>query len=201
MGKKSEEKRKATEHAIKKAALRLFSEKGFHMTSTNDITRAAGVSKGTLYWYYKSKEFIAYSLASDMLEDFLKLIEKARDGDGPVLQRFEQLVREVGSLYYKEIEYLRLLWKVRFERRYIFKEEYTEKVTSYYVSIRKAIESLIRQGIKSGEFRKVNTKRMSFILLGVAEGLEVEWLENIDELSMDDALQEIMSIIIQYLKK
>jgi TetR/AcrR family transcriptional regulator len=38
------------------AALRLFVEKGFAATKAEDIARQAGVSKGTLYLYYTSKE-------------------------------------------------------------------------------------------------------------------------------------------------
>lgn len=38
------------------AALQLFVEKGFAATKTEDIARLAGVSKGTLYLYYTSKE-------------------------------------------------------------------------------------------------------------------------------------------------
>jgi AcrR family transcriptional regulator len=43
--------REATEQELKKVALQLFSEKGFHYTSTKEITTAAGVAKGTLYWF------------------------------------------------------------------------------------------------------------------------------------------------------
>jgi hypothetical protein len=55
--------------------------------------------------------------------------------------------------------------------------------------------------VRSGEFRKVDSKQMAFILLGITEGLEVEWLENEEEFSMHDALQETMNIIISSLRK
>ena len=38
------------------AALRLFVERGFAATRSDDVAKAAGVSKGTLYLYYPSKE-------------------------------------------------------------------------------------------------------------------------------------------------
>src|SRR5882762_3375248 len=38
------------------AALMLFVEKGFAATRSDEVARAAGVSKGTLYLYYPSKE-------------------------------------------------------------------------------------------------------------------------------------------------
>jgi AcrR family transcriptional regulator len=191
----------ATEQAIKKAALKLFSEKGFYATSTRELTEAAGVSKGTLYWYWKSKEEVAFSLVSDMLGDFLELVERARDEKGPVINRMERLAGAVGELYYKETDYLRLLWKFRADRHYIFSRDYTEKVTSYYVRIRKGLESLVEQGMKSGEFRKVDSKQMAFIILGITEGLEVEWLENEAELSMRDALEQTMEMLFTSLRK
>jgi AcrR family transcriptional regulator len=191
----------ASKQTIKKAALKLFSEKGFYATSTRDLTEAAHVSKGTLYWYYKSKEEVAFSLVSDMLSDFLRIIEVARDEEGPVVERLERLVVGVSELYYRETDYLRLLWKFRADRRYIFSEDYMEKVTSYYVRIRRALEAMVEQGIHSGEFRKVDARLMAFIMLGMTEGLEVEWLENEDELSMRDALEETMKMLVSSLRK
>ncbi|MDY6794992.1 MAG: TetR/AcrR family transcriptional regulator [Actinomycetota bacterium] len=201
-GAKEETRKKAAnELAIKEAALKLFSEKGFYATSTRDITREACVSKGTLYWYWKSKDELAFSLVSDMLADFLALIERARDGEGAVAERLDKLINEVAELYYQETDYLRLLWKFRVDRKYIFTEEYTEKVTSYYICMRNAFETMIRQGMDNGEFRKVDPKQMAFIILGITEGMELEWLENEEALSMRDALVEIMDILLSSLRK
>lgn len=193
--------RAANEQAIKEAALKLFSEKGFYSTSTRELAEAAGVSKGTLYWHWKNKEEIAFSLVSDMLGDFLELIESARDKKGPVIERMGRLAAAVGELYYEETDYLRLLWKFRADRHYIFSPDYTEKVASYYVRMRKALESLVEQGMKSGEFRKVDAGQMAFIILGITEGLEVEWLENEAEFSMRDALEVTMGMLFTSLAK
>lgn len=184
------------EKQIKEAALRLFSEKGFHNTTVTQIAEAADLGKGTIYWYWKSKEELAFSLVSDMLHDFALLIEAARDAEGPVVARFKDLVAKVAELYYQETEYLRLLWKFRVDRSYIFSEEYTEQVASYYLRMRKALEGMIEEGIAGGELQEVDPKRAAFILLGIVEGLELEWLENEEELSMRDALVEIMNIVI-----
>ncbi|MDD3718640.1 MAG: TetR/AcrR family transcriptional regulator [Actinomycetota bacterium] len=181
---------------IKEAALRLFSERGFHNTTISQISQAADLGKGTIYWYWKSKEELAFSLVEDMLRDFAMLIEAARKEAGTVAERFEKLVEEVAELYYRETEYLRLLWKFRVDRSYIFNEDYTEKVTSYYVRMRQALEDMLEQGMTRGEFREMNAKRMAFILLGIVEGLELEWLENEEELSMREALAEVMSIVV-----
>ena len=43
---------------IIQAAIKIFSQKGFHKSTMDEIAREVGVSKGTLYTYFKSKEEI-----------------------------------------------------------------------------------------------------------------------------------------------
>ena len=63
MPKISDEKKKQRQRDILKTALKLFSQKGYYATSIDDITREAGISKGLIYNYFKSKEEIFFELA------------------------------------------------------------------------------------------------------------------------------------------
>lgn len=63
MPKISDEKKKQRKTDILKTALGLFSQKGYYATSIDDITREAGISKGLVYTYFKSKEEIFLELA------------------------------------------------------------------------------------------------------------------------------------------
>ncbi|MBW2372794.1 MAG: helix-turn-helix transcriptional regulator, partial [Deltaproteobacteria bacterium] len=56
---------------ILEAALRCFSEKGYHEATMDDLAREAGLSKGSLYWHFKSKaQVFAGLLAAYTLELF-----------------------------------------------------------------------------------------------------------------------------------
>ncbi|MBW2596415.1 MAG: TetR/AcrR family transcriptional regulator [Deltaproteobacteria bacterium] len=180
------------EKQIKDAALKLFSEKGFHNTTMAEIALAAGLGKGTLYWYWKSKEALAFSLVSDMLSAFLDLIEETRDCEGNIIKRLEKLAQRVADLYQQKKEYCRLLLKFRADRHYTFNPDYIEQVMKYYVRMRSAIASIIEQGIKAGEFKKVDSQFIAFIILGIVEGLELEWLENEKEFSMHKGLKTVL---------
>lgn len=52
----------AKRRQILEGARRVFFERGFEAASMNDITRAAGVSKGTIYAYFNSKEHLFEAL-------------------------------------------------------------------------------------------------------------------------------------------
>jgi AcrR family transcriptional regulator len=48
--------------AIRRAAYRCFTKGGYHQTTVDDICEAAGISKGSFYWYYQSKQAIFHSI-------------------------------------------------------------------------------------------------------------------------------------------
>lgn len=52
--------RKERKEEILQAALKCFSEKGYHDTGMDNIIREFGLSKGAIYWYFKSKRDIFF---------------------------------------------------------------------------------------------------------------------------------------------
>lgn len=78
------------------AALDLFVERGYAATRLDDVARRAGVSKGTLYLYYESKE-----------ELFKAVI---RGGLVPAIQRGEKLVDEHQGTMAELLEKIILGW-------------------------------------------------------------------------------------------
>ncbi|WP_370531189.1 MULTISPECIES: TetR/AcrR family transcriptional regulator [Lacticaseibacillus] len=61
----------AKQQAVLKASLSLFSEKGFDRTSTKDIAHLAGVSEGTVYKQFKTKEGIRQALLAPMIQQVI----------------------------------------------------------------------------------------------------------------------------------
>ena len=75
------------------AALALFVEKGFAATRSEEVARAAGVSKGTLYLYFPSKEELLKAVIQHFLADEVAAgIEEAAAIDGPTPAVMEQLL-------------------------------------------------------------------------------------------------------------
>lgn len=69
-----------TRKKLLEAGKRLICEKGLTNTAIEEITEAAGVSKGTFYTYFGRKEDIVFELSQDMFGEILE-DAKAFDGD------------------------------------------------------------------------------------------------------------------------
>ena len=189
------------EGKIKQAAIKFFAEKGFHAATTGEITDEAGIAKGTLYWYFHTKEDLAFALVSDMLEEFKNLVLEIRDTRGPAATRLRKLAARAAELYREEKDYCRLLWKFRADQHYVFSTDYVEKVRVYYDAILGALADIIDQGIKGGEFRRINSRHWAFVILGITEGLELEWLENEREFDMEKAFKEMIELLLENFRK
>ncbi len=75
------------------AALTLFVEKGFAATRSEEVAKAAGVSKGTLYLYFPSKEELLKAVIQHFLGTEIEAgIQEAAAADGPTAQVMEQLL-------------------------------------------------------------------------------------------------------------
>lgn len=75
------------------AAAKLFTEKGYDSTSTNDILDAVGIARGTLYHHFKSKEDIMDGLVTRQVEQIVADIQEvALDKSIPVFERLTKTI-------------------------------------------------------------------------------------------------------------
>lgn len=79
-------KRNIKENSIIDAAEKVFSSQGFANTKMEDVAKELGISKGTIYFYFSSKEnlymAITYRAFQALIETFYKSVESTKDESG-----------------------------------------------------------------------------------------------------------------------
>ena len=70
---------KETKRKLIATALQLFKDSGFYQINVEDITRAAGVSKGTFYTYFKRKEDIVLEISRTPFAEISEELENMKD--------------------------------------------------------------------------------------------------------------------------
>jgi AcrR family transcriptional regulator len=104
-----EQKKQKTRNAIMEAAVRLFSEKGFDKTSVEQVARAAGIGKGTIYTYFQTKTEIFHAFCEDELDFIHSELLTKTDPDAPLIEQLMVLYMGEFSLISKNKEFGRLL--------------------------------------------------------------------------------------------
>lgn len=161
-----EEIRLKTKQKILEHSLRLFAEKGYHGTSISDIAKAAGVSKGLAYNYFKNKQHLVESIFEQILE---------------LSEQYEKMFDEIKDPY-KQLEYA-----INFTFDYM---EENEEFWRLYVSL--ALQPSVMATAKKithdfGErvfkllisiFKKIgipNPKAEAYILGGLFDGISLDY--------------------------
>ncbi|MBU0487894.1 MAG: TetR/AcrR family transcriptional regulator [Bacteroidetes bacterium] len=72
--------RKRKREAILDAGLNVFANKGFHNASMNEVAQLAGISKGLIYNYFKSKEDLLQEIMLDGVNTLVPFFDPNKDG-------------------------------------------------------------------------------------------------------------------------
>jgi len=137
---------------ILRAALEEFSVNGFAGTRLEDVARRAGICKGTIYLYFKSKEELFEAVVRDrIIPYFEKMEEIGKQSDGSA----GDILREQLKIIYREL--------VSTDTRYIPKLMIGEgnrfpKLAEFYfreiiTRMHRLLRSVIKRGVDAGEFR------------------------------------------------
>jgi AcrR family transcriptional regulator len=174
MPKITEAKRESRRQQILDAALACFARNGFHATTTADIVRESGVSQGTLYLYFRTKDEIIVALADDRHQGEAYINALAQSEQDP-LQGLALLIEIYGrSLADPHRADMRRVgvqgWGEALRNPTIH-----ESAVTGMTSVRSAIIRLIERGQKAGEFRTdIDPEAMARILIATFQGLTLQ---------------------------
>jgi AcrR family transcriptional regulator len=134
------------------AALTVFGERGFAQTRLEDVARKAGVSKGTLYLYFDSKDALFRAVVRAVKGPALAEAEAFVEGfEGSAREALVHLIRRMWELM-AEPEHLTVSRLVQSEIRH-----FPELGRFFYEEIvlrsRRLLERVLERGAAAGEFR------------------------------------------------
>lgn len=133
------------------SAEELFEEKGFNATSTDDIAHRTGISKSTLYVYFKSKQIIWDSIVCKYMEQLLVTAEKAAEAKGSFEDRYYKLCFDIaGQFEAHPLFYKATLGTISMD----MEQELYKKIYDTGEKINETVAAFIRSGIGEGTVRK-----------------------------------------------
>jgi AcrR family transcriptional regulator len=171
---------------ILEAATRCFAGRGFHEATIQDICDAAGLSKGGLYTYFRSKDEILTALVEHNLVDAMRWATAAAGQETSALERLgrvadamvETVIEGNGARAYTP----QLMLEVWAEGSK--DPKLGELLARGYEQWRTFIAGLFREGIASGEIRAdVDPGELAAIVVAIFDGLALQ--ESLTKTSVD----------------
>ena len=153
---KRERQREERRSQILDAALVVFSQKGYHATNVSDVAAQAGVSQGTIYWYFESKDELFHaallSAFMDIGEDTLGSLSAcntATEKLNALAESMEGLADVAEGLFMLFLGY----WSSS-DRR----EESAQIWIDLLKQYKDVVVAIVEEGIGNGEFKPVDAE-------------------------------------------
>lgn len=148
------------------AAYIVFSRKGFHRATVDEIISLADTGKGTVYNYFVNKEQLFYTVIKERSAPFYERIAKLVTADIAPLEKVHILTREFLNFYAENAD----LWRVLMHEMRafgktdysVFNEEQQIKYRKNFENTLGILESVLAQGIKQECIKECNTKQAAY---------------------------------------
>lgn len=181
------------------AAQKLFQQYGFHKTTMEDIAKAMGRGKSTLYYYYKSKDEIFNAVINQEIADVYKITKEAIER----VDTAEEKLKVYFSTSMKAVKSKAILYK-------ILKGEVLENFAQVNILVKKfntqevqSIKEIMMFGIENREFvesLRPDIDLLAYSTVSALRSLAVDLIIEDKFPDWDDRLNVIISIILKGIK-
>ncbi len=160
---------------IMETALHLFVAEGYFNTNVPRLASAAGVSVGTIYHYFRSKEDVAAALFVRHIGEYRDQLLHALEAAGSLEAAIKTAVRETLIFIERDPEVARFLFFARHDEFISADNTHLRPVARD--ELNKYMHALLRQGMRDGYLRKIPVQAAIATLMGIPFRYGQLWLE------------------------
>lgn len=195
------EQGEATKKKLYESAQKLFNEYGVDDVSVDNIVESAGVSKGTFYVHFESKDALIASFITDYVnrvdtdyEAFLKTLPP----DTPAFDILLSLVGKIFDVIEREVGYenMRILYKVQLTSAY-----HTQPALGYNRVLYQMLATVLEKGILRREFEtSLSVDELSRQLILAMRGLSYEWCIRYPDFNLKEQAHTHFKLLLDGIK-
>ena len=190
----SKSKAQRSRDKILRAATSVFAEKGFEAASMDDIVQASGVSKGGIYWHFKSKDEMIAAVFRELFEQEIEQMAALVVAGGSASDRLAHIMRaSVADVQALDAE---LPFTLEIYAQAARQEALGEVLQAYFSRYHAMLTELVAQGVAQGEFRPVDPADTALTLMSLFEGLLLLWVFSHDALDLSRQVEASLSLLL-----
>lgn len=169
--------------AIIETAAALFARDGLGKASLGDIAKLVGIKKPSLYYFFDSREALLLEVLEPVVEQPYRELRRIVDSDADVPDKIIRAMASLGRVYSESPERMQILTRERLERH--LSPDAFDTIQQAKIAYTRAWQELLREGIRTGIFDRLDVKVTSFGLIGTMNWMYA-WFDPDGELSGEE---------------
>jgi AcrR family transcriptional regulator len=148
------------------AGIALFAERGYTGTFIREIVARAGVTKPVLYYYFKSKEGMFYTILDGAVKQQKAILNEALKAPGAALDRLIFLYRRIYEGLIENPNLFKMIHNLVFGPRQGTPEYDVEQ---YHHLMADAIKTIYIEGLAKGEVKEADADQVAILVLSLLD--------------------------------
>jgi len=176
---------------IMNAALKVFSKKGYHNATMEEISETACLAKGTLYHYFKNKEELFKEIVMSKTNNLAMEVRKFIHRDEDILTMISNCLRVYLDFFDKNKSLYRVFLQERQDFGAEMKVFYIAKVLDNIPIIKENIHKAVRSGL----MKDLNFFTVFYGVMGFVDGVIQKWLSRGCSYPLPSELPGILEVL------
>jgi site-specific DNA-adenine methylase len=207
-------RRQENKKYILEVAEKLFVKNGYRKTAMDDIAEEAQFSKATIYRYFESKLDIFTQIVKNSVDEYRKELTQITEEKTSAEKRVKKVIYSILMYFQKNKNLARILFIerdlmkkfVEVEKgghffHHFKKKKIPENIEIIFQDIFNQICKVLKEGISSGEFRKIDPREACFILSSLVRGFHFKGFAKIKDYSVEESTELISDVFLNGIKK
>ena len=154
------------------AAIKVFAEKGLDKGKIAEIAKEAGIGKGTVYEYFRSKDDIFRAIETMYIVGTVEQFKSIADSKKSPTKKIEEICKISLDLHNQlgdSVLIISELWAQH--SRGLLHGHSTTIFREMYYDYYELIESILKEGVEKNEFRQMSISGVTTMLLSMIDGV------------------------------
>lgn len=200
---RTKEEAAVTRVTLLKTALAVFSAKGYAATTLDDVARAAKVTRGAIYWHFKSKADLYNTLVQEFSARGASVVQQAVAEGGTLIEILRRIFVRVCTVIEEDKE-MRAVMELTLFKTGLDPELQTSRKKQIEAgnALLKGITEAMRQGIAQGALRgDIDPADMARAFIAFENGAIQLWLLSPRSFSLKRSAESFADVLVAGLQK
>ena len=155
---------------ILEAARKVFAKKGFNGATVDDVATAAGVAKGTVYLYYRSKREIYFAALKFGIEQMYSALVDELRSRSTTEQKLRALIAAKLAYFDENRDFFKIFYS-ELGKFPIHPGAIDAEFKRLYLEQARLVESILKEGVRNKTLRSVRTEQAALAISDIIRGV------------------------------
>jgi AcrR family transcriptional regulator len=183
-------------NSISQVAKEVFAERGYQGATLEDVAQRLGMSKATIYIYYKNKDDLFLHVVENLVASNLEAITQEAQAPKEPIETLSRMVYTMISFYERERDFFRIYLHEKHGLEVAPKDPHKRTLRDMYIQAVDHLASVLQEGMDAGQIRPMGSRRLAFYLHEMMNTVLVQRIQGKAKTSIDEDVSQLLDLFL-----